>query len=564
MAGLVTCFAEISLLPDLLALRYEDNFDQTIDQWTRLLTEIGCNTGHVEVADFASVEVEISNMAIDAWNMSRKIKLLDEYGQLTDAGQRLTAQSNIPPVQRHHGDHLTVQNILATQVAAHYRGDQELDIPKLLQQAARSLENNTHPWGRYCPGLLLVEFSALCYYAETNATTAQSLAAGLLAVRQTAMQGLSQPTAEASVLEILSEFTDAVAAYYELSPDLNNWLDHVTLTGARASAILLKYCCLLREGSLIGPVNFLTCVPEHERTQQENTKLITLRDGSQWTRNLGLHDLGELLKIVLDGNFRSVKRAVLPQLGTDLRSRQQVGNRIRIQDNRHRTRDSRKIDLGLAMELLVALILSKTDSPDRVDSHCVVVERHPNNYAPSRMSDIQAEYAQSKPNERYFIMAEVSARNSTDTVSYQEQLEQAYAHAEILQQKNPDQIVYALIVNTGKIGELFRLQQVYKQCIEDTKLTETSKIRLVPFAGHDLATAIQQLQQGVDDDLPVERQVLFSSERLAAGMDALRLAMFDDREREEGWMAQLFCDTVSADSSLEFKPRSDDGGFSPV
>ena len=285
---------------------------------------------------------------------------------------------------------------------------------------------------------------------------------------------------------------------------------------------------------------------------------------SKWTRDLGLHDLGELLKIVLDGNFRSVKRVVLPQLGTDLRSRQQVGNRIRIQDNRHRTRDSRKIDLGLAMELLVALILSKTDSPDRVDSHCVVVARHPNNYASSRMSDIQAEYAQSKPNERYFIMAEVSARNSTDTVSYQEQLEQAYAHAEILQQKNPDQIVYALIVNTGKIGELFRLQQVYKQCIEDTKLTETSKIRLVPFAGHDLATAIQQLQQGVDDDLPVERQVLFSSERLAAGMDALRLAMFDDREREEGWMAQLFCDTVSADSSLEFKPRSDDGGFSPV
>ena len=86
MAGLVTCFAEISLLPDLLALRYEDNcwhyvgcmkttnIDQTIDQWTRLLTEIGCNTGHVEVADFASVEVEISNMAIDAWNLSKKIK----------------------------------------------------------------------------------------------------------------------------------------------------------------------------------------------------------------------------------------------------------------------------------------------------------------------------------------------------------------------------------------------------------------------------------------------------------------------------------------------------------
>ena len=129
--------------------------------------------------------------------------------------------------------------------------------------------------------------------------------------------------------------------------------------------------------------------------------MITLRDGSKWTRDLGLHDLGELLKIVLDGNFRSVKRVVLPQLGTDLRSRQQVGNRIRIQDNRHRTRDSRKIDLGLAMELLVALILSKTDSPDRVDSHCVVVERHPNNNAPSRMSDIQAEYAQSKPNERH-------------------------------------------------------------------------------------------------------------------------------------------------------------------
>ena len=138
MAGLVTCFAEISLLPDLLALRYEDNIDQTIDQWTRLLTEIGCNTGHVEVADFASVEVEISNMAIDAWNLSKKIKLLDEYGQLTDAGQRLAAQSNIPPVQRHHGDHLTVQNILANQVAAHYRGDQELDIPKLLQQGKRS------------------------------------------------------------------------------------------------------------------------------------------------------------------------------------------------------------------------------------------------------------------------------------------------------------------------------------------------------------------------------------------------------------------------------------------
>ena len=564
MAGLVTCFAEFSLLPDLLALRYEDNIDQTINQWTQLLSEVGCNTGHVEDADFASVDDEMSYMAIDAWNLSKKIKLLDDFDQLTVAGQRLAELSDVPPVQRHHGDHLTAQNILATQVAAYYRGDQELDIPKLLLQAARSLENNTHPWGRDCPGLLLVEFSTLCYYAETDAGLAEVLATSLLDVRQTVMQGSDLPAAEATVPEVLEEFADSMAIYYEQTPRLNGWLEHQTLTGARASAILLKFCCLLREGSPIGPVNFLTCVPEHERIQHDIARMVTLRDGSKWTRDLGLHDLGELLKIVLDGNFRSVKRAVLPQLGTDSRSRQQVGNRIRIKDNRHRIRDSRKIDLGLAMELLVALILSKTDSPDRVDSHCVLVGRHPNNCASSRLSDIQAEYALNQPNESYTIMAEVSARNKTDKSSYQDQLDKAYDHADTLEQENPDQIVYVLIVNTGDIGKLFQLQQVYKEFIEDKKLTDTSNIRFVPFSGHDLATAIQHLQQGVDNGLPVERQTLFSSERLAAAMDALSFGIFVDKVREEGWMAQLFCDTVSADSSLDFKPRSDDGGFSPV
>ena len=259
-----------------------------------------------------------------------------------------------------------------------------------------------------------------------------------------------------------------------------------------------------------------------------------------------------------------MKRAVLPQLGTDLRSRQQVGNRIRIQDNRHRTRDSRKIDLGLAMELLVALILSKTDSPDRVDSHCVVVARHPNNYASSRMSDIQAEYAQSKPNERYFIMAEVSARNRTDTGSYRGQLEQAYVHAKKLQQENPDQIVYALIVNTGKIGEKFRITAslfaIYRRIQE---LTDTSMVRIVPFSGHDLAYGCATTATGCRRCWLTRRTPGFIQQR-AVGVSNGRAsvsAMFDDKERETGWMAQLFCDTVTADSSLNFKPSSDDGGF---
>ena len=564
MAGLVTSFAEFSLLPDLLALRSENNLDQTIDQWTQLLTQHGCNTGHVETTDFDPDINEITIMAEDAWNLTMKLNLLDSYGQLTNAGQRLVDISETPLVQRHHGDYQIVQNVLAHQIQAHYRGAQELDVPTLLLQAAQSLENNNHPWGCYCPGLLLVEFSALCCYAETDAGRANTLATSLLEVRRTVMQGRALPAAEATVSEVLEEFADSMAIYYEQTSGLNGWLEHQTLTGARASAILFKFTCLLREGSLIGPVNYLTCLPEHERTQQENTKLITLRDGSQWTRDINLYTMGVLLGIVLDGNFRSIRRRVLPQLGTDLRTRQQVGNRIRMQVAEHRVRNTRKIDLALSMELLVALVLSKIDSPDRVVSYCVVENHHPNNFAPGRLPDILAEYAQGEHNERYFIMAEVSARNRTDTVSYREQLKQAYVHAKKLQQENPDKIVYALIVNTGKIGEKFELQQVYSQFITDKELTDTSMVRIVPFSGHDLASAVQQLQQNVDNGSPVERQVLFSSERLASAMDALRLAMFVDREREEGWMAQLFCDTVSADSSLDFKPRSDDGGFSPV
>ena len=564
MAGLVTSFAEFSLLPDLLALRYGDNFDQNMDQWTQLLTQHGCNTGHVETTDLDPDRNEIAIMAEDAWNLTMKLNLLDSYGQLTNAGQRLVDISETPLEQRHHGDYRIMQNVLANQIQAHYRGAQGLDVPTLLLQAAQSLENNTHPWGKYCPGLLLNEFSALCYYAETDAGLANTLATSLLEVRRTVMQGRDLPAAEATVPEVLEEFDDSMAIYYEQTPGLNGWLEHQTLTGARASAMLFKFTCLLREGNLIGSVNFLTCLPVHERIEQENTKLITLRDGSQWTRDINLYTMGVLLGIVLDGNFRSIKGRVLPQLGTDLETRQQVGNRIRMQVAEHRVRNTRKIDLALSMELLVALILSKIDSPDRVVSNCVVENRYPNNFAPGGFPDILAEYAQGEHNEQYFIMAEVSARNRTDKASYQKQLEQAYDHAEKLQKENPDQMVYALIVNTGDIGKLYSLQEVYKQFIEDEKLTDTSMVRIVPFSGHDLASAVKQLQQNVENGLPIERQILFSSQQLAAGMNALRLAMFDDREREEGWMAQLFCDTVTADSSLNFKPSSDDGGFKPM
>ena len=253
-AGLARAFAEYSLLPDLLALA--ETGDGPPPSWARLLGRGGFTIDHIEDDELPDGENFASIMAADAWRISQWLELVTSDG-LTEAGRSVAAVADIAGGERTEAVWRPAQDTLAAQLRECYRGEGEISIVDLVQQGANLLARPDDVWAAYCPGLLLVEFEALIYLAQSDPQSAATLAAELADHRTNAMRGAGPPSPDEP--DVLHRFVhaDAVSDYYEeqLPGHTNDGV--LTLTAAQATVMLFVFCGLLAVPMPHSPVQFL-------------------------------------------------------------------------------------------------------------------------------------------------------------------------------------------------------------------------------------------------------------------------------------------------------------------
>ena len=257
-AGLARAFAEYSLLPDLLALA--ETGDGPPPSWARLLGRVGFTIDHIEDDELPDGENPASIMADDAWRISQWLELVTSDG-LTDAGRTVAAVAEVVGDDRTEAVWRPAQNTLAAQLRACYRGEGEISIVDLVHQGANLLARPDDVWAAYCPGLLLVEFEALIYLAQSDPQAAAALPDQLAGHRVNAMRGAGPPSPDESDLLHRFVHADAVSDYYEEQLPGHTNDSVLTLTAAQATAMLFVFCGLLAVPMPHLPVQFLV-VPE--------------------------------------------------------------------------------------------------------------------------------------------------------------------------------------------------------------------------------------------------------------------------------------------------------------
>lgn len=170
---------------------------------------------------------------------------------------------------------------------------------------------------------------------------------------------------------------------------------------------------------------------------------LLLRDGSSWEFRYGCRTATRTFWQFLVDDFRANETFVFEVLGITREQRKRQENLItpkdeelvftseelaeRRQQKVSELKTLRTINKGLAMELLVATMLSCLDSPQAVRPWCAVSAKgDPKMSAGPGFEDILVTYG------GFSIVAEVSAKRdaSTDTDFFRRQLEQALDHAD--------------------------------------------------------------------------------------------------------------------------------------
>ena len=258
--GIARAFAEFSLLPDLMALARDSTGRPLAPPWTEFLEEAGCSLDHVEEPDRPNGRSVWRWMAEDAVNLSVRLGLLrwfsDGYFAVDAVGAAVASMADTPMDVRGEDEDRRLRLLLAQQVRALYRGDGDIEVSSLLLEAASAMRRTEHVWAKHCPGLLLVEFDALVHEAESDRAGAERLLGQLEENRDLAMHphGRPEPASDPNDNAILH--SDAVTDFYlfNLEYDARSSL---TITGARASAMLFTFAGLLAERVPLGPVQML-------------------------------------------------------------------------------------------------------------------------------------------------------------------------------------------------------------------------------------------------------------------------------------------------------------------
>ena len=258
--GIARAFAEFALLPDMMFLAREPRVLPLIPLWAECLKGRGCSLDHVEENDRPNDSPLWGWMAEDALNLSLRLGLLWKTPggdfDVAAAGADVASMADTPMDERGEAEDGALRSLLASQMRALYRGGGGIEVPKLLLDAARAMRRTEHIWAKHCPGLLLVEFDALVHEAENDREAAERLLGELETNRDLAMHPYDRPGPTSGLDDNAVTHSDAVTDFYlfNLEYDARSSL---TITGARASAMLFTFAGLLAEGGPLGPVQML-------------------------------------------------------------------------------------------------------------------------------------------------------------------------------------------------------------------------------------------------------------------------------------------------------------------
>ena len=257
------CFAEFSLLPDLLSIyRPEFTRDEVVEHWGRLLDDIGYNADHVENRFVPNGMTLTGFMADDALRFCHWIYLIGPRGALTPPGRQVAGLARKPLEDRGEEESRRLTRTLAIQTQHLYRGADGLRLTDLLQGACAVLASHGQPGRPILRGLLLAEMDTLLHWGFIDAATAESLARRMSSFRQRvidAMREVREDAPRTGEEEAAIAMADIVSELHWRDPILAQ-SSQLTSTELKATAMAMTFSQLLAH-TLEEPQVLRPCVP---------------------------------------------------------------------------------------------------------------------------------------------------------------------------------------------------------------------------------------------------------------------------------------------------------------
>ena len=277
---------------------------------------------------------------------------------------------------------------------------------------------------------------------------------------------------------------------------------------------------------------------------------VTLRNGAALPLELPTRVIGLYLLHLLKHDFSTNERFVFRKLGIDRDTRRDTGR-----DYDVGTHDYRWMNKALAMELLTALLVSRIDSPARVDSQCVLDEHRglPLTFAPSSSADVIARYATGSGEQTFGIVVEASAKRDLKVAQFETQLRQAIDRGRELQAETGVP-VYALVINGAPVGSDADYAGSFRKMVHRYGIEDDPSLCLVAMDANDLGWAYCDLVAGPPGD-----GVHFRTEQLRGVLDALYAGLQQpEMLSKEDWMRTTWA-SLGADGATRTLPAETDG-----
>ena len=268
---LVKGFTDFDVLPDLLAmtsdpapgapdsaggntLRFHPG--HTPIQWEIFLKEWGVNKDHIEPGEFEAEAGDYFWFAQDVKDLVHRMRWISETEEPSEQGRVLAEIGRRPWGERTLEDERAIGQALRDSIAEHYVADNGLSVVDVLQFGTRLLGQSRQEWPWFAPGLLMIEFWALIYWAFKDPQRAVELCDELVVNREAALALVGVKSREIDggepiTIELLA---DATGSMYldqrRLAADTG-----LKTTWVRSTAMLLTYAGLLEE-FVMGPVSY--------------------------------------------------------------------------------------------------------------------------------------------------------------------------------------------------------------------------------------------------------------------------------------------------------------------
>ena len=272
---------------------------------------------------------------------------------------------------------------------------------------------------------------------------------------------------------------------------------------------------------------------------------VTLRNGEALPYDVPTRVIGLYLLHLLKHDFSANESFVFRKLGIDRDTRRDTGRDFDVE-----THDYRWMNKALAMELLTALLVSRIDSPARVDSQCLLDEDRglPLTFAPARSADVIARYATGSGERTFGVVVEASAKRDMTPSYFETQLRQAIERGRELQAETGVP-VYALVINGAEVASDADYAGSYRKMVHRYGIEDDPSLCLVAMDANDLGWAYCDLVAGPPGD-----RLHFRTEQLRGVLDALYAGLQQpEMLSKEDWMRTTWS-SLGADGATRTLP----------